>query len=673
MKKSIIVMMVAVLLVSALFVSCKQEIATPQDSLGTVAISLPSSRDLIPDTPQSIIPDVNSWWYVATKTDSGYYKTGETEWNSLAAMQANQQVGTTFSAGEWSFSFYGYATAPDGKPSDPKADAVYYAENILLTVVAGTAPNYIDVVLQGGDGIGFGKLRIHDISIPEGLTLKLKIGAGEETVITLPYEINLAAEGEQAYELKVYSGDELVGSGKTSINVSKGYNYGITGSIEWLDAQGIVVIKTVEYRQAVASDTKTVVPGEDTTFTTAAAPDGAQTTVTFGAGVLSEGSKTLTTTVTGSESAGAFVISAGSSVASIDLSLAGGATFTGTATVTTKIAKGLHDVSVVYNGTGDAPTDVVYDSGTGILTFKTSHFSQFIVVSTDEIIVSDGTPYATLGAFAAAVNAGNSFAGKTVTLMKDVNLSAGWAPIGDGHRYQSNQNVFSGTFDGKGHTISGLNSNGFDPEISVVDDNEYTYGLFGYVKNGTVRNVILEDVRISQTVGYQLENAGGVVGYLDGGKVENCAVSGSVSGWNGIGGIVGRAYGTCTIENCTNAAGVVGKKNVAGVVGFVNPLASGTIKVLDNSNSGNVTREESNENPKAGAAAGIACFGCAADNELPKDSGSVYIKNNSNTGIIKNEPATDRVRDYAFPTSHSSANTTGTVDVQLDENTHYPN
>ena len=659
--------MVAVLLVSALFVSCKQEIATPQDRLGSVRISLPSSRDLTPGTPTSIIPTVTNWYYVATKAAGDYYRTGEESWGDLAAMASGQEVGTTgFSAGEWTFSFYGFATeAAEGE----KANAIYKAEGIQKTVIAGDTPNYIDVTLQIGN-INFGKVYFQNLTfngsaIPSGLTLKIN----NTVVSSLPHGITISAEGDFPCTVELYSGEQLVGSAATSITVSKGYNYYIEGDINQLDQLGFVVIQKVEYQKS-AADTQTVVSNADTTFKTPVSPEGSETTVTFGAGVLSEGSKTLTTTVTGSESAGAFVITAGSSVASIDLSLDGASSseFSEAVTVTTYVARGLtqSSVQVVYNnGSGVQPSDISYDPATGLLSFKTTHFSQFVVVSSDQIIVSDGTAYATLAAFRDAVNAGNSFAGKTVYLMKDVTLSGEWEPIGRGARYQENPVVFSGTFDGKGHTISGLTTSGYEPTSYVADHSEYTAGLFGYVKNGTVRNVRLSGVSVTQstTDTYPLENAGAVVGFLENGTVENCEVlSGTVSGYNGIGGVVGRAYGTCTIQNCVNGATISGKKNVAGVVGFVNPQHNGTIKVLANSNNGSVTRTAATGKEGAGAAAGVVCYGCS-DN-VAGASGSVYIQGNTTSTAQIIDEGGSRAAAIHFLTSHGINTTSGTVDVQ---------
>ena len=142
-----------------------------------------------------------------------------------------------------------------------------------------------------------------------------------------------------------------------------------------------------------------------------------------------------------------------------------------------------------------------------------------------------------------------------ITLTADINLTGTtWTPIAINFDHQ-----YKGTFDGGGHTISGLTVTGSDQWA----------GLFGYVdKVGTVKNVVLENVQI--TSDYQYAYVGGVAGYSEG-NIENCSVSGSVSGnsnsdgtSNCVGGVVGQQYGG-TITECTSSAIVEGTNSVGGV------------------------------------------------------------------------------------------------------------
>ena len=83
--------------------------------------------------------------------------------------------------------------------------------------------------------------------------------------------------------------------------------------------------------------------------------------------------------------------------------------------------------------------------------------------------------------FRDAVNKGDTYAGKTVKLTLDLDLSgeSNWTPIGNVNAYPSNS--FNGTFDGDGHAISNVTSSDYTPGETVA-------GLFGSVVNGTIKN-----------------------------------------------------------------------------------------------------------------------------------------------------------------------------------------
>lgn len=146
--------------------------------------------------------------------------------------------------------------------------------------------------------------------------------------------------------------------------------------------------------------------------------------------------------------------------------------------------------------------------------------------------------------------------GKTdinITLDKDIDLTGKeWTPIGTGY-----SNKYTGTFDGGGHTIKGL----------TVTTNDQFVGLFGSIGYaGTVKNVMMEDVQITsnRSSGF----AGGVAGYSDG-TIENCSVSGSVSGTVYVGGVVGAQWNG-SITGCSSSATVKGTVYVGGVAGKTN-------------------------------------------------------------------------------------------------------
>lgn len=219
------------------------------------------------------------------------------------------------------------------------------------------------------------------------------------------------------------------------------------------------------------------------------------------------------------------------------------------------------------------------------------------------------------GLKAVADIANNSNLGINITLDKDINLTGTtWTPIGI-----DNKNQYTGTFNGGNHTISGLTVKGSD---------EYA-GLFGYIgSGGTVKNVKLEKVRI--TSDYQYAYVGGVAGNNDG-AIENCSVSGSVSGnstYNSVGGVVGYQLGG-SITGCSSSATVQGTGSVGGVVGQTNSGATLTACY----STENVTLESNNsDNNYAGGVVGsnsfstlIACYATGNVTGTGTGTGSIYV------------------------------------------------
>ena len=156
--------------------------------------------------------------------------------------------------------------------------------------------------------------------------------------------------------------------------------------------------------------------------------------------------------------------------------------------------------------------------------------------------LSVGT-FAELQAFAEAVNGGETFAGRTVTLTVNVYLggeSNPWKAIG------TSSHPFKGTFDGNGHVISGL---------SIASGS--SVGFFGEVDGGTVKNpVVCGEVTGSS-------NVAGVVGKLTAGKVTDCGNEATVSGGSGVGGVVGYVNRDCTVSGCYN------RGDISGTTGFI--------------------------------------------------------------------------------------------------------
>ena len=240
--------------------------------------------------------------------------------------------------------------------------------------------------------------------------------------------------------------------------------------------------------------------------------------------------------------------------------------------------------------------------------------------------------------------------GKTdinITLDTDIDLTGkNWTPIGT-----SFSNKYTGTFDGGGHTIKGL----------TVTTNDQFVGLFGSIGNaGTVKNVMMEGVQITKN--HSSGFAGGVAGYSDG-TIENCSVSGSVSGTVYVGGVVGAQW-EGSITGCSSSATVKGMVHVGGVVGQTNGGATLTACYA----TGNVTLEiDPRKNIAGGSLVGFnggngvrACYATGNVTSTGSSTGNVHIggffgdnytsvtacywKNNHEQGIGYNKESTEATK-----------------------------
>ena len=238
--------------------------------------------------------------------------------------------------------------------------------------------------------------------------------------------------------------------------------------------------------------------------------------------------------------------------------------------------------------------------------------------------------------------------GKTdinITLDKNIDLTGkDWTPIGTDY-----DNSYKGTFDGGGHTITGL----------TVTTNDQFVGLFGYLNRaGTVKNVVMEGIQI--TSNHMFGNTGGVAGF-SWGTIENCSVSGSVSGTKCVGGVVG-AQKAGSITGCSSSATVKGTVDVGGVAG--EKWGSMTACYA----TGNVTLEiDSPKNLSGGGLVGfnggssvLACYATGNVTSTGSSTGNVHIggflgdnyttvtacywKNNHEQGIGYNNKVTEATK-----------------------------
>ena len=206
--------------------------------------------------------------------------------------------------------------------------------------------------------------------------------------------------------------------------------------------------------------------------------------------------------------------------------------------------------------------------------------------------------------------------GKTdinITLTADIDLTGkDWTPIGTDY-----DNSYKGTFDGGGHTITGL----------TFTTNDEFAGLFGWLNRaGTVKNVVMEGVQITSNQIYG-GSIGGVVG-SGWGTIENCSVSGSVSGTVYVGGVVGVQIGG-SITGCSSSATVKGTVDVGGVAGQTNSSATLTACYA----TGNVTLEiDPKKNIAGGGLVGmnagsslLACYATGNVTSTGSSTGYVHI------------------------------------------------
>jgi len=212
---------------------------------------------------------------------------------------------------------------------------------------------------------------------------------------------------------------------------------------------------------------------------------------------------------------------------------------------------------------------------------------------------------AELFAFAAAVNGGNTFAGQTVILTADIDLTGDvWTPIGTSNYDKTptaeGVKLFAGNFDGGNHTITGLSSDGYVPSADETGSTEYSFGLFGYVYGANISNVKLANVNIdcgtrTDSEGEEVYGSGiaALVGYYVPANektsvISNCHVlGGAVKASNNMGGLIGHMDSQIsqpnvdiTIENCSNAADVTTEaREAGGILGLMNSAREGNYYV----------------------------------------------------------------------------------------------
>lgn len=262
-----------------------------------------------------------------------------------------------------------------------------------------------------------------------------------------------------------------------------------------------------------------------------------------------------------------------------------------------------------------------------------------------------------LARLANTVNAGVDYKDVTVTLKNDIALTGTWTPIGNASY------AFNGTFDGAGHTISGLsitdgtggykglfgnnagtikdvNVSGSIGALSAGTDN--IAGIAGH-NSGTVSGCV-NDVAVEVTTS-AIYAVGGIVGQNEG-VITECANNAAIKGVKAVGGICGRSYGeNAVISKCVNRGDVTGsgggKDQIGGIVGGLgNKEAITTVSVATNCyNLGSV----SNPNGRwVGGIAGFAtkgasitnCYNAGVIGDAYKNNGGLICYADSGVGTL---------------------------------------
>lgn len=251
-----------------------------------------------------------------------------------------------------------------------------------------------------------------------------------------------------------------------------------------------------------------------------------------------------------------------------------------------QLSTGLKEVKVTHNGTAmtEATTKAdgtySYDAATGKLYIYSSTYSSYTISYKSEHEVAVDGQGMSVAAFRDSVNAGNSYAGKTVVLLRNLDLSGSeWTPIG-----QKSGNKFSGVFDGKNFKVEGMTiSNTTEIQNSNTFDGYAAF--FGAINGGTVKN-------LSVYGSVNSKNAAGVVARVDGNSsVINCHNYATVTApSNGkAGGVICLTNAAAiSVQDCTNSGTVSGgNSGTAGIVGYANA----GVTISDCSNFGNIGDE----------------------------------------------------------------------------------
>ena len=567
MKRSLFIA-IAVLIVMALFVGCKADIAD-RDELVEVSVTTDSARALSMAAEANNVPVADLYWFYTAEKKDNSFKTGETRDPDTGALVETavksgtglltDKLGDKFSKGAWEFKFYAYVAAAD------KGDAtkrVYSAETtttlktsiaLSLTLKAETvaaASIYMQGVTFTSDLIDSVYDSVKLFVTPYGATAGYE-GTKEGSTLTFAaQEIRLDTEGVEAgsyqiaFTVKGYiEGEEpeTIGLFETSVQVVAGMKYTISGAIDAVDVTSEIGIGEAEAPVTTSERvTETLKNDAAVTFTSPNNPKAAAnetTTVTFPEGSFTaaqDGAEAILTVTAYNTAAaqGNFQIQGSDNkpIAGLDLSLTGATSFNGQyARVTTYIGEGYVNPTVVYDGTGEQPIFVSYENG--YITFDTSHFSSFYVFAAEAMI--GNVAYTTISEALAAVPTDGT--ATTITLLKDatagtLKFNGGKNVVLDLGGYKLTADftyVLNGSLTVKNGTINGIYVYGLDTDDS---------GMTSYLN-------IAADAVVDDDYSIVLNEIGTKTAYD-----ATIDVNGTLTGWIWVMGNIINDQGDCVIN-----------------------------------------------------------------------------------------------------------------------------
>lgn len=436
--KRLLVLALSIMMILSLFISCQNQPSS--NGVASVRLAPQANKRSLTATVEEIDEDSLEWHYSATKKSETNFKFGETEDTKLTAKDSEIEL----SQGKWEFKLWAVKVV-DSNTSIKIYEGVSDGE-VLVQAASEPTVVPIDVYSEVEGSTGY-------ILFDKALTVTLR-DTTFATVVSPTHVAYKAASADESswstrqfssadgvkvsdlaagkYDISVYyagtDGCTYASEAKT-ITVMSGRTTTIAGSIDESTASAKFDVKIIKKVVSAAINTDSA-----TTITATAAPvatSESKTSVEFPASSISGTTATLTMEI--AQVGSNFEISGtttegAQSLAKLDLSLdvdgKSVTTFEGSeaVTVTTYIAKGLSNVEVKYTGTGDQPTDVSYDSETGKLTFKTTHFSEFVVTTTDSFVAYNKSTNKGYASLAAAIS--DAGEGDAILLLKDADESS---------------------------------------------------------------------------------------------------------------------------------------------------------------------------------------------------------------------------------------------------------